>query len=81
MARMCIFCGAAANSREDVWPCWLTSRFIAPGTMGCETPTFCRAPATRVLGVRKMIRGRGFAPNVRAAYEWMRGIVTKGWVS
>ncbi len=36
MARTCIFCGAPANSREDVWPCWLTSRFTAPGTMEAE---------------------------------------------
>jgi hypothetical protein len=36
MARTCIFCGAPANSREDIWPRWLTSRFIAPGTMEAE---------------------------------------------
>jgi hypothetical protein len=36
MARVCIFCGAAADSHEDVWPCWLTSRFVAPGTMETE---------------------------------------------
>jgi hypothetical protein len=33
MARACIFCGATADSVEDAWPKWLTSRFIAPGTM------------------------------------------------
>ena len=36
MPRTCIFCGASANSREDVWPRWLTRRFIAPGTMEAE---------------------------------------------
>ena len=36
MVRTCIFRGGRANSLEDVWPCWLTSRFIAPGTMEAE---------------------------------------------
>ena len=36
MARKCIFCGAAANSREDAWPRWLTSRYGAPGWMETE---------------------------------------------
>jgi hypothetical protein len=36
VARECIFCGGPANSREDVWPCWMTSRFVAPGTMEQE---------------------------------------------
>ena len=36
MARTCIFCGGPANSREDVWPLWMTSQFIAPGTMEAE---------------------------------------------
>jgi hypothetical protein len=31
--------------------------------------------------VFEMTRGRGFAPNVRAANEWMRGTLTEGWVS
>jgi hypothetical protein len=33
MPRTCIFCGGPANSREDVWPLWMTKHFIAPGTM------------------------------------------------
>ena len=36
MARECIFCGASANSCEDAWPRWLTSRFVAAGTMEAE---------------------------------------------
>jgi hypothetical protein len=36
MARECIFCGKPAKSKEDIWPCWLTQRFIAPGTMEME---------------------------------------------
>ncbi len=28
-----------------------------------------------------LTRGHGFAPNLRAANEWMRGTVTIGWVS
>ena len=36
MARECIFCGGPANSREEFWPCWMTSRFVAPGTMEQE---------------------------------------------
>ena len=36
MRRACIFCGASANSCEDAWPRWLTSRFIAPGTMEAQ---------------------------------------------
>jgi hypothetical protein len=43
MARECIFCGGPANSREDVWPWWLTSRFVAPGTMEQE-----RGPQLRI---------------------------------
>jgi hypothetical protein len=33
---------------------------------------------TIALCVLEMTRGRGFAPNVRAANEWMRGSVAKG---
>jgi hypothetical protein len=36
MSRTCIFCGLPPKSREDVWPCWMTSHFIAPGVMEAE---------------------------------------------
>src|SRR4051812_200306 len=48
MARECIFCGGPANSREDVWPCWMTSRFVAPGTMEQERGPDSRMTAWRV---------------------------------
>jgi hypothetical protein len=46
MARACIFCGGRADSKEDAWPCWLTERFIAPGTLefqpGIDAPLMTR---------------------------------------
>jgi hypothetical protein len=36
MPRTCIFCGSPPKSREDVWPCWMTSHFVAPGIMESE---------------------------------------------
>jgi hypothetical protein len=48
MARECIFCGGPANSREDVWPCWMTSRFVAPGTMEQQRGPDLRMRAWRV---------------------------------
>jgi hypothetical protein len=48
MARECIFCGGPANSREDVWPCWMTSRFVAPGTMEQERGPDLRMTSWRV---------------------------------
>jgi hypothetical protein len=37
--KVCLFCGAKANSKEDVWPVWVLDRFQAPtfgliGTVG-----------------------------------------------
>jgi hypothetical protein len=37
-----------------------------------------RGRRTIALCVLEMTRGRGFAPSVRAANEWMRGTVAKG---
>jgi hypothetical protein len=48
MARECIFCGERANSREDVWPCWMTRRFVAPGTMEQEHGPDLRMTSRRV---------------------------------
>ena len=48
MAHECIFCGGPANSKEDVWPCWMTARFIAPGTMEQERGPDLRMTSWRV---------------------------------
>jgi hypothetical protein len=36
MPRICVFCGEPAKTVEDVWPCWMTNHFIAPGVMEIE---------------------------------------------
>jgi hypothetical protein len=56
MARDRIFCGEPANSREDVWPRWLTSRFVAPGTMELERGPELRMTRWRVNRPELVVR-------------------------
>ncbi|MHB1787417.1 MAG: hypothetical protein ACYCS7_15000 [Acidimicrobiales bacterium] len=56
MARKCIFCDGPANSKEDIWPCWMTARFIAPGTMEQELAPDLRMTSRRVDRPKLVVR-------------------------
>jgi hypothetical protein len=56
MPRECIFCGGSANSREDVWPCWMTSRFVGPGTIEQERGPELRMTTWRVNRPELVVR-------------------------
>jgi hypothetical protein len=68
MARECIFCGKPAKSKEDIWPCWLTQSFIAPGSMEMEVG--------RELQMKKWRVNR---PHI--AVKCVCGVCNNGWIS
>jgi len=74
MPRECIFCGGSADSREDVWPRWMTLRFVGDGTIEQERGPELRMTTWRVNRPKLVVR----RVCTRCNNRWMSQLQNRG---